>query len=270
MKVKRRQYKSWDEEHEDVRIRLAEARLSLKRTRSSLKEAESERDRMTRLHLIASKRVDDTRAEHMSVQRLLDESKHKREDATHRGLPRYRWDADVRRLESQADRMSDELRRREDESRRSESATKKLDLEIRDLQSDLESRATEVDLLSKRFQRLRQLGRGIRAYRRQRPSGRAATTGTAQEGLQISTRATGALRETLEGMERGPGELLRLIADADGRITLVLDSTRPGDTVISHDNVPVLIVDPTTLPQSLLGKTLDVSLSYEGTQIVVS
>ena len=117
MKVKRRQYKSWDEEHEDVRIRLAEARLSLKRTRSSLKEAESERDRMTRLHLIASKKVDDTRAEQMSVQRLLDESKHKREDATHRGLPRYRWDADVRRLESQADRMSDELRRREDDRR---------------------------------------------------------------------------------------------------------------------------------------------------------
>ena len=38
------------------------------------------------------------------------------------------------------------------------------------------------------------------------------------------------LEEVLGGRERRPDQLLRLIADADGRITLKLDTAHPGDS----------------------------------------
>ena len=52
-------------------------------------------------------------------------------------------------------------------------------------------------------------------------------------------------------------------------LVLVLDTQAKGDSVLSHQRVPVLLVgDP--VPPSLLGKTLDVSPSFEGTQIILT
>ena len=55
----------------------------------------------------------------------------------------------------------------------------------------------------------------------------------------------------------------------EGGISLTLDTAQPGYTVVRHEGVPVLLVGP-ELPTSLAGKTLDISPSYEGTQIIVS
>ena len=62
---------------------------------------------------------------------------------------------------------------------------------------------------------------------------------------------------------------LDMVVGKEGNLVLVLDTQAKGDSVLSHQRVPVLLVgDP--VPPSLLGKTLDVSPSFEGTQIILT
>ena len=53
--------RDWDQEHEDIRVRLATAKLAARRSVASLKETQLKHDRMERLGKVAGKKSDDTR-----------------------------------------------------------------------------------------------------------------------------------------------------------------------------------------------------------------
>ena len=236
--VTRRRTRSWDSDHENTRVRLATARLSLKRTKSSLRETELEHDRTVMAQRNAAKKTEESSAELRNAQRLLDESQHRRDDAMRKGLPRHRWDADVRKWDAQVDKLSKDVRRWEDTTTRDEKNTKNLQQEIRDMKDDLTKQDLEVLNLNRRFQHLTKLGRGIRARWSQAPSGKyqasvTEVTGTTEEdqvkALQITTRATAALKEVLDNLRQQAGQVLRLITDQDGTITIFVDEQRFGD-----------------------------------------
>ncbi len=276
--VSRRRSRSWDSDHENTRVRLAASRLGLKRTKSSLRETELEPDRTVMAQRNAAKKADETGSELRNAERLLGESQHRRDDAMRKGLPRHRWDADVRKWDAQVDKLSKDVRRWEDTATRDEKTTKNLQQEIRDMKEDLTKQELEVLNLNRRFQHLTKLGRGIRARWSQAPSSKHQASVTEVSGkteedqvkaLQITTRATAALKEVLDNLRQQAGQVLRLVTDADGTITLFVDERRASDMVVLHDGEPVLVIAPSAISAAMIGKTLDVSPSYEGTQIIL-
>ena len=86
--------------------------------------------------------------------------------------------------------------------------------------------------------------------------------------LTITNRATAALRDILLGMGHRREELLRLSTGPDGGIVVALDSHRVGDHVVDHDGDAVLLIDR-TLPEELVGKTLDTNETRDGKQLVL-
>jgi hypothetical protein len=218
--------------------------------------------------LRAESKLEALRGELGFSQRKVDEAQLGAEDSRRKGLPRHRWEADKRKWQARADLGESDLRRWGDEARSHEKNVKALELEIRDTQADLETRTREVLDLGRRLQRLARLGRGIRVLGRSR-SARERAMSAADSSLSITSRATSALQEVLEGLEHQPDQMLRLAMDPSDAIILVVDDARPGDNLVCHDGVPVLLVDG-VLPRGLRGKTLDVSESYEGTQIVLT
>ena len=87
--------------------------------------------------------------------------------------------------------------------------------------------------------------------------------------LSVTGRATSALKDMLDGMAHEPGQALRLALGSGGGMTLVLDTERAGDNVVSHEGEPVLLID-SPVPEDLQGSTLDISEKPEGSTIVLS
>ena len=61
--------------------------------------------------------------------------------------------------------------------------------------------------------------------------------------VQIAERARIALRRLLSEHLARPRQGVRLRLDSEGALGMTSDVPHPGDSVISRDNVPVLIVD---------------------------
>ena len=66
--------RQWDQEHEDVRIRLAATRLALKRATAVVREKQMEHDRADRLQIRAEKNVRDSVAGEGFARRKLEEA----------------------------------------------------------------------------------------------------------------------------------------------------------------------------------------------------
>ena len=85
----------------------------------------------------------------------------------------------------------------------------------------------------------------------------------------MTAQVTEALKSVLESTNRDSDQAFRLTAGEGGGIALALDVQREGDNVVSHQGVPVLLVGP-DLPETLRGKTLDISQSPQGTQVILA
>ena len=229
------------------------------------------------------------------------EAKRRAEEATRRGESRHRWESEARRWEGEARRLSaHEFRRWTDEARRKELELRTLARELEQRRAGLGEKLKEADAWQKRLAYVALHGRlsvegssetgGEPAVSTDElapagepstPSGQPSDVGEAstlgrwpQLGdslgpLSVTERATGALMDVLGGMEHGPYQMLRLVAQPGGGIGLILDAERQGDHVVSHQGVPVLLVeDP--VPESLRGAVVDVSESAWGLTLVLS
>lgn len=69
--VSRKRYKSWDADHENVRVRLAAGRMNLSRARAALSQARFEHDRAVRAQARAAKKTEEFRGDTTFAQRRL-------------------------------------------------------------------------------------------------------------------------------------------------------------------------------------------------------
>ena len=135
-----------------------------------------------------------------------------------KALARHRWEADVRRLQGQVDRTEDDLRRWVDNGRGQEKTVKGLDMEIRDRQVDVETRTGEVTTLTRRYQHLARLGRGMR-LRTGRTSEKRSIVADTNHSLTITEPAIYALKQVLESLEHEHDQALRLSMDSNNALS---------------------------------------------------
>jgi len=81
--------------------------------------------------------------------------------------------------------------------------------------------------------------------------------------LEVSERACAVLKEILDGAEHAPDEILRLAPAPQGEFGLVLDTQRDDDQIVTHDDVPVLVIDA-SLSDKLSGIRLQINDSDSG------
>ncbi len=61
---------------------------------------------------------------------------------------------------------------------------------------------------------------------------------------------------------------LRLVNREDGELGLGVDIEMPGDKLVEHDGIPVLVVEE-KLAENLVGVTIDVDETPEGAELVI-
>lgn len=87
--------------------------------------------------------------------------------------------------------------------------------------------------------------------------------------LNITERAKDELHQTLKAYQTRPIECLRLTADDDDEFSLTVDVRRPGDTVVEHRGIMVLLVEA-ELAEGLDGALIDCTPSDDGPQLTIS
>ena len=256
------QTKRWDEEYETTRARVAQARLAVNRTLSLLADARLNHDRADGLLRRADSMTKETQGQVVFAEHKLEEAQQNSANAKRKALPQHRWQADIRRWQAAADDAKSDLRRGGDDLMRAEKDKKNLATEIKERQAAVAKGEREIYTWQQKLQYVSKFGRGLRTATR-------SSSESQENPLAVTEQAAAALREVLERTDRLPDQAFRLTSGPDGGINLTLDHAKNDDHVISHESVRVLLVGP-GLPDSLKGKTLDISDSPEGTQIVLS
>ena len=284
----------WDERIRDASARLTQARRDLEEARDALLKARRRYDRLRSALDRAVKHASQARSNEADVRRRAEEARRqaaeagkwsqRKLDQPGQGQPeqsRFRLDAESIRLGNSLRTIEAEMDRRAAEVRRGETALRSTADNIRSLGSDvaaLERRVLDLDQAVRRSARLRDLARlsgpteKTRRQDTQNDSAAAAPAGTDPDPdsapLTITDRAAVYLRSVLYGMRRRPGQILRFIPEADGGVTLALDTPRHGDEVVSVGDASVLLVQA-PLPPDLQGTTVDVRGSAYGLELVI-
>ncbi len=87
--------------------------------------------------------------------------------------------------------------------------------------------------------------------------------------IKVTERARQELKKILTDKVDWPGARLRLIDRGQGNLGLGIDIEAPGDQVVEHDGLKILVVE-SKLAANLSGVTLDVDDSPEGSELVLS
>jgi Fe-S cluster assembly iron-binding protein IscA len=86
--------------------------------------------------------------------------------------------------------------------------------------------------------------------------------------LAVTPDATQALKRILDDIDHEEGQVLRLVADMEGRLGLALDTENDDDQVVQYDGSTVLVVAPPISTQ-LSGATLDAKNTSEGLNLTI-
>jgi len=258
--VRARRLGDRDPEAKAARIGLEQAREHEDKIRRNLADAKRQLEKVRLLYEKARKLADEGRSRELEAQRLLEEARRKVVNARRRGESLHRWQSDERRWEDEQRRAAQDTQRWGDEARRKETEYKTLDEEIRNQTEELERLTKQRQNALQRLESTRLRKTVIRP--------KVRTAGPTQT-LEITTNATAALKDTLDGMSHEPSQALRLNIDPGGSISLSLDYPRASDNVIKHLGVTVLLIR-SPLPPSLLGSTLDVNYSAGAPSFVLS
>ena len=86
--------------------------------------------------------------------------------------------------------------------------------------------------------------------------------------LTVTENAGGLLKEILSASSDDPALVLRLMPGSEGHMGLMLSEEEPGDQVVKHQGIKVLLV-PSELAAAVDGITLDVEDAGDGPKLVV-
>jgi Fe-S cluster assembly iron-binding protein IscA len=87
--------------------------------------------------------------------------------------------------------------------------------------------------------------------------------------LIVTEQAKDELKKLLTAKVDWPGARLRLMDRGEGRLGLGVDIESPGDIILEHEGVRLLLVEA-GLASKLDGVTLDVDRGADGAELVVS
>ena len=252
---------------EDERLVAAETELRQAKdaeddARSSLTEARSryERERTARERALTKEA--EARSGEANARRQAEQAQRRSVDARQKELPRFRWEAQVRQWEGEAQRSAADGRRWADEVRRRGHQLRSMDEEVRDLNSQTQILAVETHEKGQRLAYLTQLLSRQGAAREPAPQDEPIP-------VTITDHASAFLKEILDNTEHEPHQLLRLMFNPDGEISLALDTENENDQVVTHQETAVLLIQ-SPLPDLLVGKTLDVGESSQEAHLVLS
>jgi len=288
----------WDDEFEEARARLGNARRDEERAREALAEARLLQDREERFQARAERSATDARAKESDARRKAEDARRRIEEARRRGQGRHRWEAELRRWESEGLRVSQDIRRYEDEARRKERDGKAAAKEVKVRAEVVTQRLAVSHDWQQRMKFLTTMrGRARPAEAAVQPDGadtedvveadsaedvevQASEDEGASNGevdieqdvpkpLEITARAAASLRATLEDIQRGSDQLLRLSVDNSGSVVLYLDTAKQSDHIVDLEGSAVLLIDSPVL-EGLVGTKLDVNETPEGASLVLS
>ncbi|MFC1939610.1 hypothetical protein ACFLXO_02865 [Chloroflexota bacterium] len=86
--------------------------------------------------------------------------------------------------------------------------------------------------------------------------------------VNVTKRARQELKRILTVAVDMPQARLRLIDRGQGKLGLGIDVEMPGDKLIDHDGLTVLVIEP-EFASSLKGVTIDVDNTSDGVELVV-
>ena len=214
------------------------------------------------MHARARNQQADSAQGQVDAQRNLEQAQYRTDDARRKGMSTHRWEAEARRWTAEGQRSAEGARRWGEETRRKEREVRTSFEELRDLTREL------GDLQKATFrleQRLNAITRGQRGGR----GGATPGLQRGQKSLAVTEAATAVLKEILDNANRGPDQLLRLNADAEGNIKFSFDTAKETDSVVTHQGSPVMLIE-SPLPASLQGATLDVQETPSGPNITLT
>lgn len=81
--------------------------------------------------------------------------------------------------------------------------------------------------------------------------------------LKVTDRAKEELAYARGAYALAPEQAFRIVAGPDNELGFEVDVQRPGDQVVEHDGVVVLLLDP-ILAEGLEGRTLDAEETDQG------
>ena len=87
--------------------------------------------------------------------------------------------------------------------------------------------------------------------------------------IDVTERAKDELKRLLTDNADNAQACLRLIDRGEGKLGLGVDIEMPGDYVVEHEGLKVLLVNE-QLAESLSGITIDVEDTNEGTELVLN
>ena len=246
----------WDQAFEAAQSKLKNAQNAEEKFQGVFTQTRLRLERSQRFHINASGLADKARIEEGTARRSLNEARRQRDSALLKGLPRQRWDIETRRWEKEGIRLAQDVRRYTDEARRRELEARTLSEEVQAQRQELTRLAEETEFWESRGKFLTQVG----------PVQRAADE---EQSIVVTELVPPTLAQILDDMEHDPEQALRLIIDSNGEARLELDSPTEDDILIEHQgNVVLLIESP--LPETLVGKMLDVIDTPEGVRFTIA
>ena len=288
----------WDEEFEEARAKLKEAKRDEEKAREVLMIARSNQNRAEGSRVRATQRAQEARVRGAQARQKGGEARRRGADARLKGLSWQRWESDARQWAAKAQRAAQDVRRWDEEARRKENEAKSAEGVVRERTAHVVERIKVSQNWEQRLKYMIEVGRGselafvpdsavgsssevetsledegdadglMHLDRRTQPEDESLP-GKRPKPLEITVGATQLLKDTLDSMEREPHQLLRLVVDSQGTIALHPDAARRNDHVVSHQGFPVLLIDSANA-EALMGSMLDVDESSAGRSLVLS
>ena len=251
-------YANYDEEYEDAKAAVSRAKRDEEKVRQEYTEAKLLMDRSERLGQQASKRAQQAATQETNAKRSAETARRKVREAGLKGQSKIRWEQQARQSEAEATRAANDARRFTEEARRKEREGKEVG---KALAAKNEAVNDIVKTAHAAEQRMKFLA--IRP-RDTRPSEPVAVEPDVEEEppeedqdetaveqmpsaidtpLVITSQAMTTLKSTLDTMEHSPDQLLRLVVDDEGVLSIYLDTASQTDEVVAHDGSLVMVID---------------------------
>ncbi len=276
-------FANYDEEYEDAKAAVAKARREEEKIRQEFTESKLLMERSERFAQQSSKRAQQAATQESTAKRTAIEARRKLREAGLKGQSKHRWEQQARQAEAEATRAANDARRFVEETRRKEREAKEVG---KALAAKNEAVNKIVGVAHAAEQRMKFLAIRPRDTRPSQPAAvEPAETeeelvdvdaavdqeapSTEDAALVITPQAVTTLKSTLDTMEHSADQLLRLVVDDEGTLSLYLDTATPTDQIVAHDGSIVMVIGQPVLA-SLAGAVIDVDEAVNGASLVLT